>query len=156
MHYDVTVKQLIAQPILSMRLKTAAAELGATAGKAYGELFGYLGRLGVRPVGPPFALYHDQEFREQDMDVEYCVPTERRVAGNDRMQGRELEPATVACALHSGSYDSIGAGYRALTEWMQTHGHESAGAPREAYLVGPGSASDPREWRTELMWPIAG
>jgi effector-binding domain-containing protein len=156
MNYQVTLKQLSAQPILSLRHKIQASEIGPSAGKAYGELFGYLGQLGIRPVGPPFAIYHDQEFREQDLDVEYCVPTEKRVAGNQRLRGRELEATAAACTLHAGSYDTIGAGYSALAEWMQAHGHESAGAPREVYLVGPGAAPDPPEWRTELLWPVSG
>jgi DNA-binding transcriptional MerR regulator len=156
MNYEVTLKQLSAQPILSLRQKIQSSDIGPTAAKAYGELFGYLGQLGMRPVGPPFAVYHDQEFREQDLDVEHCVPIEKRIAGNQRLQGRELEAVTAACTLHAGSYETIGAAYRALAEWMQAHGHESAGAPREAYLVGPGTAPDPQEWRTELIWPVAG
>ena len=46
------------------------------------------------------------------------------------------------------------AAYAALQGWMQEHGHESDGPPREIYLVGPCQASDPSAFRTELQWPI--
>jgi DNA-binding transcriptional MerR regulator len=154
MSYDVSIQQLSSQAILSIRMKTSAKELGQTAGQAFGELFAYLGQVGVRPVGPPFVLYHDEDFRDEDLDVEYCVPTEKRVAGAGRTNGRELEAVAAACTLHAGAYDSIGGGYRAVAEWMQAHGHESAGAPREVYLVGPDTTTDPRDWRTQIAWPI--
>jgi DNA-binding transcriptional MerR regulator len=154
MSYDVSIQQLSSQAVLSIRMKTSAKEVGQAAGQAFGELFAYLGRIGVRPVGPPFALYHDEDFREEDLDVEYCVPTEKRAAGAGRANGGELAATTAACTLHVGAYDSIGGAYQAVGEWMQTHGHESAGAPREVYLVGPDAATDPRDWRTQILWPI--
>jgi effector-binding domain-containing protein len=52
----------------------------------------------------------------------------------------------VAYALHVGPYAEIARAYQALTLWMQEHGHESAGAPRESYLVGPGHVPDPAEY----------
>jgi effector-binding domain-containing protein len=53
-----------------------------------------------------------------------------------------------------GAYAEIARAYQALTLWMQEHGHESAGAPCESYLVGPGQVPDPAEYRSEILWPI--
>jgi effector-binding domain-containing protein len=84
------------------------------------------------------------------------VPTAKHVAGKGRMTGRVLPAATLVATLHSGPYPAIGAAYRALAAWMQEHGHESAGGPRETYLLGPCEVGGPSELRTEAAWPIRG
>ena len=70
------------------------------------------------------------------------------------MNGRELPGGRVAYTLHSGPYESVGPIYAVLQKWIQEHGHECAGPPREVYLVGPGQVSDPAAFRTEVQWPI--
>jgi effector-binding domain-containing protein len=60
----------------------------------------------------------------------------------------------VASTLHPGPYDAIGGAYLALTSWLRERGHETAGPPREVYIVGPHQATHPGEYRTEVAWPI--
>jgi effector-binding domain-containing protein len=154
MTYDVTVKTLEPQHLLSIRTRTSLREISATVGRAYGELFGYLARVGVRPAGPPLIIYHDPEFREEDMDVEIGVPIERRLQGDVGMSGGELSGGPGASTIHVGPYNEIGPAYQALAAWIQQQGHETAGAPREIYLVGPEQSRDPAGLRTEIAWPI--
>jgi effector-binding domain-containing protein len=154
MSYDVRTKNLEPQPVLSIRARTSLREIGGAIQRGYGQLFGYLATVGVRPAGAPCAVYHDPEFREEDIDVELCVPIERKLQGGVGMSGGELPGGPVAYALHQGPYDEIAAAYQALAGWIQQQGHETAGPPREVYLVGPESARDPADYRTELVWPI--
>lgn len=156
MDYQVKVKQMEPQHVLSVRTNTTLARMQETFGAAFGQLFGYLGRLGVKPAGPPFAVYHDPEFREDDIDVEICVPVERRVTGDASMRGWQSPAGTAACTIHAGSYDEVHNAYAALTPWIQAQGHAIAGPPREVYLVGPGEADDPAEYRTEILFPLEG
>ncbi len=65
-----------------------------------------------------------------------------------------LPGGRVAYTLHAGAYDAVGPTYAALQRWIQEHGHESDGPPREIYLVGPAQANDPAAFRTEVQWPI--
>jgi len=153
--YAVRTKELVPQQVLSIRLRTRLASLGMDAPRAFGEMIAHLGRAQAHPAGPLFALYHGPEFDEEDLDVEWCVPVSRPVSGQGRMSGRELPSSTVAYTLHAGPYDAVGpVAYVALQRWMQEHGHESDGPPREVYLVGPCQAADPAAYRTELQWPI--
>lgn len=154
MDYEIKIRTLEAQPMVSIRTRTSLAELAGVMGRAYGELYGYLGELGVRPAGPPLVLYHDPEFKEDDLDVEIGVPASERVPSRGSVITGELPAGTVAYTMHPGPYGEIGAAYRAVLAWMQTRGHESAGPPREVYLVGPGQAESETEYRTELNWPI--
>lgn len=152
--YSVQITQSRETPIVSIREHVSIPKIGEAFGRAYGELFGYLGQLGVRPAGPPFLMYHDQEFKEEDADVEFCVPVERRLSGKGRIDGRVLPAGDVAVTLHAGAYQQIGGAYKALVEWIQQNGREPAGPPRETYLVGPQQAQDPADYRTEISWPV--
>ncbi len=154
MAYDVKTKEIAAQQVLSIRSRTRLAEIGQEASRAFGEIFAHLGRAQTRPAGPPLALYHGPEFDEEAIDVEWCVPVGRPASGLGRMNGRELPGGRVAYTLHAGAYDAVGPTYAALQRWIQEHGHESDGPPREIYLVGPAQANDPAAFRTEVQWPI--
>ncbi len=154
MDYEVRVRDVAEQPMISIRGHTPLAGMSAFLGAAFGEEFGLLGRTGVRPAGPPFAIYHDPEFREEDVDLEVGVPVAEPVTGEGRVAFGMLPGGTVACTLHTGPYEEIGGAYRALAAWVQEHGHELAGPPRESYLVGMDQVKDPAELRTEVIWPI--
>jgi effector-binding domain-containing protein len=151
---DIRVKEVSAQPVLGIRATTPMSQIGELIGRAFGEMFGYLGEVEVMPAGPPVAIYHTSESMEEDMDVEICVPVAGTVVARGRMNFGEIPAGTVACTLHVGPYSEIGAVYRDLVEWIEQHGHETAGPPREVYIVGPGMTSDESEYRTEVAWPI--
>lgn len=154
MTYDVKTKDVAPQRIISIRLRSPLADLGAEAARAYGELFAHLGRAGAAPAGPPLAVYHSEPSEEDGLDVEFGVPVTRPMSGAGRISGRELGGGRAAFTLHCGRYDAVGPGYAALQQWIQAHGHEIAEGPREIYLVGPQQAADPSGFRTELQWPF--
>ncbi len=154
MSHEIVIRQVQAQPVVSIRQHTSLARLGELFGRAMGEMFDYVARVGARPVGPPFSIYHDPEFKEEDLDVEIGIPTEKHLAGNGRIVGSELPAGPLACTLHAGPYQEIGPAYQALFAWIRDHGHETSGPPREVYLVGPGQAPSPAEYRTEIGWPL--
>ncbi len=154
MTYDVRTKEVPQQQIISVRTRTRLADLGAEAGRAFGELFAHLGRAGAAPAGPPFALYHGAPSEDEHVEVEFCVPVSRPMSGAGRVSGRELGGGPTAYTLHCGRYDAVGPVYAALQRWIQEHGHECADAPREIYLVGPQQVADPAQFRTELQWPL--
>ena len=154
MPYDVTIRECTPQLVLSVRGHTPMRGIAAWIGQAYAELFTQIGRSGARPSGPPFAIYHDQEMREEDVDMEAGVPVSNAVEPTGRARSWTLPAGTVASTLHVGAYEELGNAYAALAEWVQFRGHETAGPPMESYLVGPMEAKDPAELRTEILWPI--
>ena len=154
MTYEVKTKDVETQQVIGIRLRTRLSELGAEAGRAFGELFAHAGRAGAAPAGPPLALYHGPPGDDDQVDVELCVPVGRPLSGAGRITGRELPGGHAAYTLHRGAYDAVGPVYAALQRWIQEHGHACADAPREVYLVGPQQARDPADLRTEVQWPF--
>ncbi len=153
MQYEVHVRETADQPVATVRDRTPVSGFPAFFQGAYGEILGLIGAAGIQPAGPPFSIYHDPEFTDDDVDVEVGFPVARAVASAGRVVGRVLPGGPVAETLHVGPYDEVGPAYRAVAGWVQEHGHEMAGPPREVYLVGVGMA-EPAEYRTEIVFPI--
>jgi effector-binding domain-containing protein len=155
MQNQVEIKEVPAQFVVSIREHTPVSGMPELFQGAFGELFPYVFQMGARPAGPPLTIYHDQEFKEEDVDVEICVPVERLLEPSGRVTSRELPAGKVLSIMHAGPYDGVGEVYQALGAYQMEHGLEMAGPPREVYLVGPGQVEDPAEYRTEILWPIA-
>jgi effector-binding domain-containing protein len=152
MEYVIATREIAAQAVVSIRERQASPDVPGFLSGAFGELFGRLGLLGVQPAGHPFVIYH--AFGPNELDAEVCVPVAQAVQAAGRIQSRELPAMTVARTLHVGPYEELGAAYRALTEWIERHGHEAAGPVQERYLNGPGDAASPADYRTEVEIPI--
>ena len=154
MEYQVRVRDAAAQPMVSVRGHSSTAEMPQFFQRAFVEIFTLLGELGIRAAGVPVTIYHDQEFRVEDVDMEVVVPVAEPAEDRGRVHAGVLSGGPVAYTLHPGPYDEIGAAYRALADWALSHGHEMAGPPRECYLVSPNETPNPAEYRTEIVWPI--
>jgi DNA-binding transcriptional MerR regulator len=152
--YEVRTKEVAPQQVIGIRMRSSLTQIARDTGAAYGELFGHLGRAAAPPAGPPLALYHAEPGEAGELEVEFCVPVARPMSGAGRITGRELAGGRAVFTLHAGAYDGVGLAYAALQRWIQEHGHEGAGPPREIYLVGPDQARTPADLRTEVQWPI--
>ena len=49
----------------------------------------------------------------------------------------------------------MGNAFEAVWEWIQEHGHEVVGPPRDVVLVGPHLTSDTTAYRTRIVYPSA-
>lgn len=154
MHDEVHVRETADQPVATVRGRTPVSGFPGFFQGAHGEILGLIGAAGIQPAGPPFSIYHDPEFTEDDVDVEVGFPVGRAVESAGRLVGRILPGGPVATALHVGPYD----------EWGRRTGPSLAGSRStatswparraEAYVVGVGMA-EPAAYRTEIVFPIS-
>jgi len=152
MAYEVGVREVQPQAMVSIRVTTTPAEIGGVLGEVLPEAWGYLEERGIHPAGPPFARYH--EFREDRVEVEAGLPVAEAVTGEGRISAGTLPGGEVAATWHVGSYDTLSTAYEALEAWIGGQGRKPAGAPWEVYWTDPGETPDPAEWKTEVLWPI--
>jgi len=152
MEYVIGTRELGPQVVFAIRDRHAPPDIPGFLSGAFGELFGRIGLLGIRPAGHPFVIYH--AFGPSEIDAEVCVPITEAASATGRIQSRELPAMTVARTLHVGPYEELGAAYRALTEWIDRNRLEAAGPVQERYLNGPGDRVPPAEYRTEVEIPI--
>lgn len=97
--------------------------IGESFGRVFGSIFAYLGKMVETPAGPPFAIYHDEEFKEEDIDIEVCASTSTLLTGEGEVKSRELSGVTVASTLHMGPYDDSGEVWQALFVWLTEQGY---------------------------------
>lgn len=151
MSYDIHVKHVPPQVVASARTHTVLGELGKVMHATLATIAG-----SVRPPdaaqGAPFAIYYNEPFRPDDIDVEVGVPVASAATLEEsaKVKRRQLPGGPVAYTLHVGPYQTIGAAYEALYAWIAAHGHERIGPPREIYVVAPGTGVRPEEYRTEI------
>jgi DNA-binding transcriptional MerR regulator len=101
-----------------------------------------------------FIEYHDGEYRDHDIDIEYCQQVSWRGASTERIGFKQLEPvAEAACVLHQGPYRDLRAAYAAAFRWIDEHGLQ-AGNPRESYIDGIWNTEDEADWLTEVQVPL--
>lgn len=109
-------------------------------------------------AGQPFTIFHDDEFKQADMDVEIAVPVMNVPDAVPTLEGeRELRayplPAlqSAACIIHVGDYDTLLKTYEVVGRWIEQSGYSFNGAIREIYLRPPGE-DEPA--MTEIQFPV--
>lgn len=150
--YDVVIKNVEAVKVASVR---DVVPTPPEQGGLWGELEGYLASQRVRPNGACFTLYHDEEYKERDWDLEVCEPITDNVTESKRVKVRTLPAASLACTIHHGPFITINEAYAAIGKWIEANGYRITGACREVYLKGAenGSQTDPNTV-TEIQFPV--
>jgi effector-binding domain-containing protein len=150
--YDVVIKNVEAVKFASIRdVVPTPPEQGAM----WDELGGYLAMHKVRPSGICFTLYHDEDFKERDWDLEVCEQIDAVLTESKRVKVRSLPTMTMACAIHNGPFTTINEAYNAIGKWLDTNGYRIVGPCREVYLnsANNGSQTDPNTV-TEIQFPV--
>lgn len=152
---EIVLKSIEPQAVLSIREVIAQPEY---VGTLLGESYGVLGAHGITPAGPPLTIYHDEDFKPGNLDVEVILPIGSPVIDDLALEGGRTLRAhtlpgidTAACILHKGDYDTLEVSYTAIARWIERNGYRIAGPPREIYLTAPG---DPTGLLTEIQYPV--
>lgn len=150
--YEVVLKEVPALRVAPVR---GVIPNYSSQGELWGELEGYLAQQSVRPTGPCLTLYHDEEYKEADVDVEVCEPIVAALAAGGRVQVHELCAGTMASLILHGSYDQFNDAYTALMTWIMQNGYRITGPNREIYVRNAAHGVPPSEFVTEIQFPVA-
>jgi len=146
--FEVEERELDTLLIAGIRYKGKYSECG--------EMFGKLAKVMGRHVnGKAFCLYYDPEFKEEDADIEVCLPV-RKGKDTDDIVVRELPGGRAVTLIHKGTYDSIGRSYEKITAYINEKGYEAKTPCREVYVKGPGMIfkGKPENYLTEIQMMI--
>jgi effector-binding domain-containing protein len=155
MNYQVHIKQLPHAHVVTKRAHTSLDRIGDAMNETLAEIEGEVTPPGAAR-GAPFAIYYNEPFRPDDIDVELGVPIAAgaTVPEHGGIMVKDLPGGSFAYTTHVGSYGSLGAAYDALFAWIAKHGLKVKGPPRESYLVGPSADRSPSTYRTEIAVPV--
>jgi effector-binding domain-containing protein len=147
----VITKDTVAQRFASIR-KTIPAY------NQIGQLFAALFRdLPCSAVsGPCFAIWHDDEHKDRDVDAEACVPVDKKYQGLPTIRCADLPTLKVASVIHHGDYNTLNQSYQMVLKWVEANGYQVDGPIREIYLqCGEPLRQDDDSYVTEIQVPAA-
>lgn len=137
--------------IVGLRQRVALDELSGFFARAIPAVAGELARAGTRPIGPPVAVYRNEEARHFDVTVGF--PVAEAPASTGALVREVLPGGPAARAVHVGSYETLSQAYAGLSRWFTQRKLLPPGMMWEEYLVGPGSV-DESEYRTRIVYPL--
>ena len=155
MPYEVTTKELPAQPVAATRTTTDLRQIATAISTGVHAVLAELEHRGVAPAGPLQVVYHADQVLDEDTPapIEVCLPVAAPFDGTGEVYGTELAGGPAAVTVHRGPYAEIGPAYHTVSGWVADHGHELAGGPREVYLNDPREVAE-ADLLTEVQWPI--
>ena len=112
----------------------------------------------LAPDARAVAVFHDEDYRETDCDVEVRLEVTAPFTppeGDDGVRCVDLPAQDVAVGVLHGAYDRVGEVMEAVGRWVPEHGHRFAGPMFNVYLVSPREDPEPAHWVTEVCVPVA-
>jgi len=156
MNYSATVKQLPECIVYSKRMTIpnygayfeVIPAIGEAIGKKYPEL---------KCAAPEycFVIYLDGEYKETDINIEFCEAVDRIYPDFDDFVFKKIEPITAVSVMHKGAYTELSEAYAFAYDWINKNGYIPADNPRESYIDGIWNKESEADWLTELQIPIA-
>jgi AraC family transcriptional regulator len=161
MTYDIVKKNLDAQPVLVTRRRVKRSEIGAAIGEALPHIFMYAQQHGIALAGHPLTRYVEVGAGLLTIEPAMRIVSDQRSAAS-RASSQEsaviedvLPAGPAATTVHQGPYETLSEAYAALETWMESNALQPAGPPWEDYITDPAEFPDPKDWRTEVCWPVA-
>lgn len=150
MEYNCKIIELDDQPVITVRRTNPVENLPAFFGEVYGMMAHYLGELGEKPTGMPFAAYYNMDMSA--LDVEAGFPVASELPGKGEIKSGKIPAGKFAVVTYVGAYDKIGPeAYEALSDFVKQQGYEDTGIAYEYYLNDPNEGVVPE---TEIRYPL--
>lgn len=155
MQYEVNLKEIPSVKVVSKRGIIPTYEREDLLWKGLCNELQERNQLGlVRKDGVPRAYFYDEGFKEHEVDVEVCQEVAEFGEYSDHLQFKTMPAVQCATVTFEGSFDQISTVCLAIGIWIHEHGYEVDGVNFCLYHHGPGSASHPKDYVTEVCFPV--
>lgn len=154
-HYNFFLKSIPSYQVLSLRkiIPNYFSE-----GFLWQELSDYieLKHSDVPQTSHCFAIYHDAEYKDADVDVEVCVVVNQMGESKDGFTFRHTEKVdTMACVMVYGPFENIAFVYESFAHWLIQHNqYKMSGQNRQICHRGPWNEKEPDKYLTEIQIPV--
>lgn len=101
-----------------------------------------------------FIKYLENEYKEEDIHIEYCEAVERKGNETETIKFKKIESVKAVCIMHKGAYKNLNKAYAYAFKWMEENNYELAESPRESYIDGIWNKENEEDWLTEVQFPI--
>ena len=152
-HCSVAIKEIPSYQVFSLR--RIVADYYAE-GRLWKEMTEYTEKNNIFVSENTFSIYHDTEYKEQDVDIEVCVHVERMGENQNGFVFRKTEPVPImACTMVYGDFGNIAGAYHAFANWLQKHNqYKMSGQSRQIVHRGPWNEEKADNYLTEIQIPL--
>jgi effector-binding domain-containing protein len=151
-NYEIVIKK--AEPFQAATLRDVIPTYDSI-GRLYAELANVMREGGLHPTGPCAAIYYDEGYQEEDVDVEVLYPVAGDLPPHQRVSVRTIKGVEqVAALVHNGPYEGFQKAYQALIGWIEDNGYAICGPNREIYLQDATDGRPPEDYVTEIQFPV--
>lgn len=155
MNYQATIKELPECIVYSKRFTVPDYDAYFTVIPAIGEaLMKQYPDLKCAVPAYCFIIYLDGEYKETDINVEYCEAVDRMMPDFDGIVFKKMESVPAVSVMHKGPYAGLRQAYAFAFQWIEENGYDISGPPRESYIDGIWNKEDEADWLTELQVPV--
>lgn len=136
--------------VASRRTTTRIDNISNIIGKVFEDIY----QMNLQPAGPVMTVYYDKEFNAENMDIEICIPVNKKANIEKSSKLTDFKGGLNACTTFVGPYSRLGEAYAKVMKWIEDNGYKNSGAPFEIYLTGPKSTGNPDQFITEVCFPV--
>lgn len=154
MHYNILLKSIPSRQVLSLRRIIPNYYAEGDLWKTLVE-FADKHRISLSEE-QTFSIYHDTEYKEENVDVELCAPVQKKLADIEGFVFRDTEPIPLmACTMVYGPFSNIAGAYLSFARWLQENSqYEMTGQTRQIVHRGPWNEHSPEKYLTEIQIPL--
>lgn len=153
MHYNVFIKSIPSYQVISLRkiIPDYFAE-----GELWKELSSFAEQNCISVSDETFSIYHDVEYKKQDVDVEICALVKKPGINRNNIRFRHTEAVTyMAYTMVYGKFENIAGAYLAFANWLQKNSQfKMSGPDRQIVHRGPWNEVNPDKYLIELQIPL--
>lgn len=136
-----------------IRLSIPRQEIHQVMGPAMQEVLATVAAQGATQTGPLFS--HHFRMQPEMFDLEVGVPVLVPFTPVGRVVASSLPATRAARTVYRGGYHGLATAWGTLDRWLQEHHYRAAPDLVECYARGPETSSNPDDWQTELIRPLA-
>ena len=151
--YHVSYKEIPGMDVMCSRGILSCYE---QEGELWARLFAEMGRQKARRATPSFqlAIFHNESYMEQDIDVEVQCAVDRIYAGHGDVSVARREPVNAATVIYQGDYLQLADVNAAIAGWILENRYRLCGPGFNIYHVSPGDTDSPEQMVTEVCFPV--
>jgi len=119
------------------------------------KMWAFIKQNGIDCKRTGYSVYHDDEYKDEDVDMEIAVPVSVLGENKHDFVYKELEAIPLAATIQfPGPYDNYNKAMEKLAVWIEQNGYEFAGLIRGHGIVMPGDGVAFEDSLTELQVPV--
>jgi len=155
MEYEVKLKAIPSYKVISLRRIIPAYNCE---GMLWGDLGKFVERENIHcsSSNVAFAIYHDREYKERDVDTEVVMAVDEFGESNGEFIFRETEAVPcIASIMVPGPFENIAPAFESLANWLEKNeNYTMTGTSRQVCHKGPWNENNPEDYLTEIQVPV--